>query len=199
MEAPMRDINSNQKNINVFKGNVNIKANQGNIVYGTQIINKSMEEKDKIIYDIQKGRLSLNRKLLVNTGGSLSIVGILGLISSVITIVQSLGKGQLPQINLITSITMFSILIGLSILHLAIELKRKKLVSVFSKYIFGFNLALLKDGKVARLKLTGICPKNNCGGKLRFYYSVEEDKYYFVCSRNSSQHRYEFDFTLLEY
>lgn len=197
----MRDNKGDNNNINVFE-DLHIKdinENKGSIVFGTQIINNPKEEQEEINYDISKGKIDISRKAISNLGGTLSVAGALGFISNVISIFQFFFDEKPYNLKPLYYMAAISVILGLGLLHMSYELKRKKIISIFPNYIFGFELALFKDGKVAKLKLASTCPKKNCGGKLRFYYSIEEGKYYFICNRNKGQHKFEFDFTTLEY
>ncbi|MCG8483106.1 MAG: hypothetical protein MJA31_07340 [Clostridia bacterium] len=196
----MRDIKGNNNNISVLEGDMNLnEENRGNIVIGTQIINNPTNKRDEIEYEVVKGKLKINRKFLSITGGILSIGGLLGLISSIITIVQSVGVGQIPKDNMLLNIMSFATIIGFTLVIFLGELKRKKIITFFPNYIFGFNIGLFNDGYISKIKINSTCSKPKCGGKLRLLYNEKEDKYYFICSRNRSQHRFEFDFTSLEY
>ncbi|QOR34558.1 hypothetical protein IMX26_13905 [Clostridium sp. 'deep sea'] len=195
----MRDIKGESNTINIFEGDIKNKESIDNFVIGTQIINNPTQKQDEIKYEIKQGKLRLNKNVISIVGGSFSLVGLLGFISSIFTIVGGIKDGQFLELTPISNYYFISLLIGILVLFFSIKLRKKRIVSIFSKYIFGFQLGLFKDGTVARLKIASSCPKQNCGGKLNFYYNENEDKYYFICSRNSSQHRFEFDFTTLEY
>ena len=196
----MRDIKGNKNTISIVEGDINNNIDKvGNIVYGTQVINNPTQKQDEIKYDIKQGKLKLNQKVFSITGRTFSIVGFLGFISSIITILGSFKEGKIQEINPINYAFIFLFIIGLSILIFNGQLKKRKIISFFPKYIFGFEIGLFKDGTVGRLKIISNCPVDRCGGRLRFYYNENDDKYYFICSRNSSQHRFEFDFTSLEY
>jgi len=196
----MRDINGNSNTINVVEGDTNNRIDGiGNIVYGTQIINNPTQKQDEIKYNIQHGKLRLNYKVLTIAGSSFSLVGLIGFISSILTIINSFKDSKISEPNYYILAFILLLVLGIMIMLYSSQLKKKRIVSFFSKFIFGFQLGLYKDGTIGRLKLVSNCPKEKCGGNLMFFYNEKEDKYYFVCSRNSTQHRFEFDFTELEY
>ena len=194
----MNNILGQKNEVNSCDGVVNFQGkNTGNIVIGTQIIGNNEKGKE-IKYELSRGKLSINREFIAATGGLSTLVGLIGIVSGLITIFQCLGSLSVPQSSTLHFILIFLGIFGIPLLVFNHKLKQKRIISVFPKSLFSFNIGLFKDGKVARLILKSKCPVKNCGGKLRFL-NLDNDKYYFICSRNGSQHKYEFDFTKLDY
>lgn len=200
-------INGNDNSTNVSGDNIssNINGINTGIIIGKINIYTPQDEKQEIDYLIKRGKLSLNFKLVHNVSKSISLFSLVGFIASIITIFQSFSNGMnnlVDKLSINASwFLVFSVILVLS-MYVSVtlsELKRKKLLSFFTDYIFGFDVGLYKDGRIAKLKLTSDCQMPNCGGKLNFSYDKKQKKYYFVCSRNSSQHKFEFDFTSIDY
>ncbi len=195
----MRDVNGNRSNVNEINGSVNIQGDfSGNIIYGTQVNNDSHTQ-EKIQYCLKRGSLAMNSKLISTIGIGSFLAGFLGFVSSIITIVQGFKFEKLLAISGNIEVFSFMFAIGMIVMFFIKELKQKRIVSVFQNYIFGFHIGLFNDGNAGILKLTSRCPKEKCGGKLHFSYSEKDNMYYFVCSRNPGQHRFEFDFTELDF
>jgi hypothetical protein len=206
-EISMRDINGNNNKNYIFENGNTINGDNGIIANTIVLING--EKKEAVQYEIVKGKFNLSWKFAIATSGSFSLVSLLGVVSSIITIFQSFKFSKLLEYSEHTilglSISSWSyictiLFVSTSIIAITLlRLKRKRIISVLPNSIFSKHLGLFNDGKIGFLKLKSKCHITNCGGTFRFEYNLVEDKYYFVCKRNPSQHRFEFDFTELIY
>ncbi|WP_026476242.1 hypothetical protein [Alkaliphilus transvaalensis] len=203
----MRDINGNgNKTIVIENGNT---INGDNGIIANTLILCNGEKEEKVVYEVKRGKLNISWKAAIRTASTLSVVSFISLISSLITIFQSFKNLTLIDFNEkaflgITSstwiiISMMVFLFAFMIVVYLIMLKRKRIISIMPKSILSRHIGLFKDGKLGMMKLQSKCHIHNCGGSFRFEYDPERDRYFFVCKRNPSQHRFEFDFTKLEY
>lgn len=64
-------------------------------------------------------------------------------------------------------------------------------------HLWGINLECGRQGKIYRTKIEGLCPSCGSSLKIRNVGSSENKKLMLLCRRNSFQHRWNFDFTVL--
>jgi len=187
-------IERGNKTITAGDQSVNIIGDENNVDIRPIV---TTPENPKVNYEFQVGKKLFKSRNVNKASCFVAAIGFIGSVASIISFVKNdLSMKHLQLNDNLMSISLLILLFGVGGLFLYNDISKRRFVRVLPGWVFGFNLQLLNDDKIALIKVTGKCPI--CGSNVKLAYIKYLNNSIGICERYPQEHRFTFDYTDFE-